>query len=44
MLDNFGQFLIVVAAIVVIAVGAIYLSDHVACFNWFGLAKGCVVR
>lgn len=38
------EILIFVALGVSIAVGALYIASHVDlhCFNWFGLAKGCV--
>lgn len=38
------EVLLAVAAGVAIIVGAVYIGTHmnVSCFNWFGLAKGCV--
>lgn len=38
------EVLIAIAAGVAIIVGAVYVGTHtnVECFNWFGLAKGCV--
>lgn len=38
------EVLLAVAAGVAIIVGAVYIGTHTSidCFNWFGLAKGCV--
>lgn len=37
-----AQTVVITASIVVIAVGALYVTQHVDCFNFFGLAKGCL--
>lgn len=40
------ELLIIMACIVGIIAGGFYIVEHspsVNCFNWFGLAKGCVV-
>lgn len=42
--DTVATALITTAAIFAIACGIIYLSDHVSCFNFFGMAKGCVTH
>lgn len=41
---NVVSGLVAVACVVGIAVGVLYISAHVECFNFFGLAKGCVTR
>jgi uncharacterized membrane protein len=41
--DGVVTFLLVIACLIGIVVGAIYISEHMTCFNFFGMAKGCVV-
>ena len=33
---------IVIACVVGIIAGGLYINSHIDCFNFFGLAKGCI--
>lgn len=42
-MDRAFEFVIGAACLVIIVAGGIYIADHIHCFNFFGLAKGCVI-
>jgi hypothetical protein len=43
MKDSVVAGLVACACVVGIIAGVMYINAHVDCFNFFGLAKGCVV-
>lgn len=42
-MDRALEWLIGTACVVIIVGGTMWLSDNVHCFNFFGLAKGCII-
>lgn len=38
------DILVGTAMVVVIVAGLFYVSDRVKCYNFFGVAQGCVVK
>lgn len=38
------QAVVVIASFVVIAVGVLYIGQHVDCVNTFGFIKGCIAK
>jgi hypothetical protein len=43
-MEKFSQGVVTLAAIAVVVFVAIYASEHVTCFNFFGITKGCVTH
>lgn len=43
-MNSATEFLIGVAAVAVIGLACFYIGSHVDCFNFFGMAKGCVAH
>lgn len=44
--DSEGVMAIVITVVIILVgiAAIVYVSEHISCFNWFGITKGCVVR
>ena len=44
MFENLRDVALTVAAVAVVLAVMLYASEHVTCFNFFGITKGCVTH